>query len=424
MNRRTFIQQSAVLAGCLTQHLRHVGAADAEPAQVLTPEQATKWRAQIRKALFVPDPLPKLDAQTHGQFKPERGIVAEKVTYASQFGLRVPAILYRPKKTKGKIPGLVIVNGHGGDKYAWYAFYAGVLYARAGAAVLTFDPIGEGERQQERKSGTRDHDHKLEPREMGQRMGGLLLTDVLQAISYLSERPEVDPKRIGIMGYSLGSFLVALAGAADDRPRACVPTGGGNLDGPDGYWDKSKPMCQGIPYQSLGFLGDRAAAIYALHALHARTLICNGLADSVVAIPTLKKDFWTDLQDRTAKMAGKREGIFETYLVPNVSHRPLFVTKPVALWLEKHLNFPNWTEADIKDMKESKISEWAKAKKVEMDPMYSKEEREGGTQALGIDIPGLTREQLSVFSDKDWQKHKDTLIYESWVKKAREQMGK
>ena len=88
------------------------------------------WREQIRKVLFVPDPLPALESRTHGSFEPEPGIVAERVSYGTQFGMRVPAILYRPKSPKGKIPALVVVNGHGGDKYSWYAFYSGILYAR------------------------------------------------------------------------------------------------------------------------------------------------------------------------------------------------------------------------------------------------------------------------------------------------------
>src|ERR1041385_4017627 len=83
----------------------------------LSKEQAEQWRGQIRSALFVPTPLPPLEAKTHGQFEPESGIVAERVTYASQYGLRVPAILYLPKERKGKIPALIVVNGHGGDKY-------------------------------------------------------------------------------------------------------------------------------------------------------------------------------------------------------------------------------------------------------------------------------------------------------------------
>jgi dipeptidyl aminopeptidase/acylaminoacyl peptidase len=62
---------------------------------------------------------------------------AEAVTYATQLGARVPAILYLPDPLPaggGKIPAFIIVNGHGGDKYAWYAFYSGIAYARAGMA--------------------------------------------------------------------------------------------------------------------------------------------------------------------------------------------------------------------------------------------------------------------------------------------------
>ena len=115
------------------------------------------------------------------------------------------------------MPGLIVVNGHGGDKYTWYAFYAGILYARAGAVVLTYDPIGEGERNSERKSGTRQHDRKVDPPEMARRMGGLMMADVLQAVSYLASRDDVDAARLGAMGYSMGSFVLGLTCAVEAR---------------------------------------------------------------------------------------------------------------------------------------------------------------------------------------------------------------
>ena len=84
------------------------------------------WQRQIRANFFIPDPLPALAAETHRHFRPASGVRAEAVTYGSQFGLRVPAILYMPdplpKTGSGKIPGLVIVNGHGGDKYSCMPF--------------------------------------------------------------------------------------------------------------------------------------------------------------------------------------------------------------------------------------------------------------------------------------------------------------
>jgi len=136
-------------------------------------------RRQIRTTLFVPDPAPVLAPRSHGTFEPEPGVIAERVTYGTQFGMRVPAIVYRPKSYAGKLPALIVVNGHGGDKYSWYSFYSGMLYARAGAVVLTYDPIGEGERNAERKSGTRAHDKLVPPPEMARRMSGLMITDVM-----------------------------------------------------------------------------------------------------------------------------------------------------------------------------------------------------------------------------------------------------
>jgi dienelactone hydrolase len=399
------------------------GQVPAAATQRLSAEQIREWRAQIRKALFVADQLPPLRAQAHGKLEPASGVVAERVTYETQLGLRVPAILYLPAEPRGKIPALIVVNGHGGDKYSWYAFYSGVMYARAGAAVLTYDPIGEGERNIERKSGTRAHDKRLEPDELGRRMGGLMMTDLMQAVSYLRERPEVDPKRIAAMGYSMGSFVVALTGAVDERLHACVLAGGGNLDGEGEYWDRSKPMCQGLPYQALQFLGDRPATIYALHAARGPTLIINGAADTVVAIPTHGEPFFHELRDRTSRLFGSSQGVFEYRLIPEVSHRPFFVTKEVALWLEGQLDLPTWSADEISALPTTHISQWAHDQHVEMDKGYVAEDREGGTQAVGSGIPGLTRADLSVFSASDWENHKAELIYESWVQKARQAVG-
>src|SRR6476646_2438177 len=100
----------------------------------LTADQQRLWRDQIHSVLFVPNPLPPLQAQAPGKFEPTTDVIAERITYETQFGLRVPAILYLPKSHRGKLPALIVVNGHGGDKTSWYAFYSGVMYARGGAA--------------------------------------------------------------------------------------------------------------------------------------------------------------------------------------------------------------------------------------------------------------------------------------------------
>src|SRR6202142_4494682 len=132
---------------------------------------------------------------------------------------------------------------------------------------------------------------------MARRMAGLMVTDVMQAVSYLLKRQDVDPKRIAVVGYSMGSFISSLACSVDTRVHACVLAGGGNLDGPGGYWDSStKKMCQAIPYQSLMVLGDRGAVLYDLHAARGSTLVINGTADDVVSIPRMGAAFFDDLR--------------------------------------------------------------------------------------------------------------------------------
>ena len=77
-------------------------------------------------------------------------------------------------------------------------------------------------------------------------------------------------------------------------------------------------------------------------------------------------------------------------------HRPYFLTKPVAIWLEKQLDFPNWTETEIRSMAVTHISEWAEDNKL-LDGNYSTELHAGGTMALGTGIPVIDRDSLNMF---------------------------
>lgn len=291
-------------------------------------ERETRWGHEIRTSLHVPSALPGLEAKTHGAFSPTEGVCAERVSYGTQFGMRIPGILYLPDPMpEEEIPGLIIVNGHGGDKYSWYSGYCGMLYAKAGAAVLTYDPTGEAERNANRESGTREHDHVEDAERMGPRLAGLMITDLMQAVSYLGGRSETDANRISAMGCFLGSFVVGMTGAIEDRLHCCLLAGGGNFDGHGEYWDTSKPMCQGAPYRSLQPMGDRGAILYALHAGRGPTLIYNGLEDEVVNIPNHGRAFFEDLRRRTIALKGNDEGVFDVGFLEGSSHRPHFATK-------------------------------------------------------------------------------------------------
>jgi dienelactone hydrolase len=331
----------------------------------------------------------------------------------------VPAIVYRPEKIHGRIPGIVVVNGHGADKTSWYSWYTGVEYARAGAMVLTYDPIGEGERNDDHKDGTGEHDKIIDVPGVPQRMGGQMVTDVMQAVSYLRSRPEVDARRIGVMGFSMGSFVVSIAGAVDDRIHAVLLTGGGDLDGPGGYWDSSHAvMCQAGPYHALEFLGDRPAVLFALQAKRGPTFMFNGTNDTVIAIPTHPPDFFDDLRKRVIAVNGSNKNVFTTYFDQGASHRPGWVTKIAAQWLADNLHFANWKSGQIAGLPTIRIGDWAKKNDVEFNKSAQREDRDAGLVAIDVNVPKLTPEQLSVLPRAEWEKQREEFVYSTWARDA------
>jgi hypothetical protein len=250
-------------------------------------------------------------------------------------------------------------------------------------------------------------------------MGGLMMTDIRQATSYLILRHDVDPGRIAVTGYSMGSFVVSFACAVETRLHACAPVAGAVLDGAGETLDSSsKKMCQAIPYQSLKFLDDRGAVLFALSAQHAAVLIHNGSTDEVVNIPTHGEAFFHDMQERASKLLGPDGKKAFTYsFTPEGGHRPYFVTRPVAEWLNQQLHFPNWNAISHS---ETHISEWAAANNVPMDKMYADEHREGGTIALGSHIPYISHDKLNVLPESEWQTQKDKFTLETWLERVRQ----
>ena len=392
------------------------------PAKDLTPRERTareeQWRREIRQRLFIPDALPPLEAKTWSSFSPVAGVIAERVTYQTADAMVVPAIVYRPERQHGKIPGIVVVNGHGGDKFSWYAFYSGMMFARAGAMVVTYDPIGEGERNTEKRSRAGSHDKIVDTPHWGQRLAGLMQVDAMQAVSYLVSRPEVDSKRIAMVGYSMGSFIAGITGAMDTRIHAIVLSGGGVYDGPGGYFDMNPLPCQSPPYKSLSVLGDRGAVLYALNASRGPMLVMNGDNDTVMDMAHHPPEWFESVRQRAIALRGTDKNMFTTILYPGVSHRTSWVTREGVAWLNRQLQFPNWSAAEIAKMPTTHISEWAKQNNVDITANYIREDREGGLDALSTGLPGIKRQALIVMPDSDWEALKDRLTYEAWATKT------
>ena len=228
-------------------------------------------------------------------------------------------------------------------------------------------------------------------------MGGLMITDAMQAVSYLSSRHDVDPHRIAVMGFSMGSFITSLTGAVDPRIHSVLLVGGGDLDGPNGYWDLSHVMmCQGGPYRSLAFLGDRPAVLFTLHARRGDTFIINGTADTVVDIPHHGPDFFADLRQRVITLNGSDKGVFTNYFDPGASHRPSWVTPRAATWLNNQLHFPAWQGKDPDTLPTIRIGDWAARVGAAFSKNYDRNDRDAGIIALAADVPHLTVDQLDV----------------------------
>jgi dienelactone hydrolase len=397
-------------------HPFNTRAAAAAPA---TDAQFTQWREQAAAALFLPRTMPPVAAHDFGSFTPMPGVVAHRVTYGTQFGMRVTAIVYQPDHVSGKLPAVVVVAGHGGSKSTWYEVYAGLLYASAGAVVVTYDPIGEEERNAQHLIDARAHDTVLPGAQSPARLGGLMIGDVMAAVSYATSLPQVDPKRIAVLGYSMGSFHAALAAGLDPRIGALVLSGGGDLDGNGGSWDSSsKIMCQGGPYQALSFLADKGAILYALHQRAGETLVLNGAEDNLVAAPHHGESFFADLNTRVAALAGPNVPKIEYRFYPGVGHRPSWVNRDAATWLNARLHFPRWQNVSLDSLGETHISEWAAATDAHINQGYESEKTEGGIRAVGHGFPAPTRAQLQVVPDAEWQANQDQYTWQSWAKKT------
>lgn len=183
-------------------------------------EAVPRIRGALRASLGLadlPPPEPR-KLRTVGVLERD-GYRLEKLVYETLPGVDVPAHLYLPSSAPGKVPGILFVPGH------WYAesktkpdFQAfAMTLARRGFAVLTYDPIGQGERG----ISVRDH-RRTELLAAGIAQEGIVAFESLCAFQLLRGRPEVDAERIGMTGASGGGFNSWIVPALEPRIAATV----------------------------------------------------------------------------------------------------------------------------------------------------------------------------------------------------------
>lgn len=143
----------------------------------------------------------------------------------------VPALLLIPDKLPRPAPGLLFIHWHGGmydlgkeqllvGEHAQPA-YAPVC-AEKGLVTLAIDSWCFGERKREADGHTGEEDAFKLMLWRGRVLWGMMMFDELRALDYLASREEVDPKRLGVTGMSMGSTKAWWLAALDTRIRLCA----------------------------------------------------------------------------------------------------------------------------------------------------------------------------------------------------------
>jgi len=201
-------------------------------AGIRTRAEAETRQNKVRGELLsligtLPERTP-LNARVLGEWRGDSYRI-RKVIFESQPDFPVCALLYIPDGGADgrKHPAMLITPGHYSTGKASDANTA-AMFARNGFIVLSYDPIGEGERLQYpdpanpgvslAKASTGEHgEASLQPMLIGDTFARYVVWDAMRGIDYLVGLPEVDPNRIGAFGCSGGGTITALTAALDTR---------------------------------------------------------------------------------------------------------------------------------------------------------------------------------------------------------------
>jgi hypothetical protein len=207
----------------------------ASVASISSRSEAEERQIMVRKQILaligtLPERTP-LNARILGSTQAD-GFQIKKVLFDSQPGFPVTALLYIPDGSPagGKRPAILMSPGHSpAGKAGDYS--AAALFARNGFIVLSYDPIGQGERLQypdpanpgaslaSRPTGEHG-EASLQPMLIGDTFAHYEFWDAMRGIDYLAQLPEVDAEHIGAFGCSGGGTITALVGALDARVAA------------------------------------------------------------------------------------------------------------------------------------------------------------------------------------------------------------
>lgn len=206
------------------------------------PTSLARWqevdRPKIRETLIQllgempprPDP-----AKVRVIAREDRGdFVLERFEFFNGVDMNVPGILAVPKNGQQPLPVIVGMHGHSGSKDDYLPNPAnerslGWMLVQRGFAVAAIDGYFNGERVFQGPRGRRERDAGGQELSLfklhlwqGRTLWGMMLRDEQCLLDYLETRPELDKRRLGATGMSMGCTRAWWLAAIDERPQAIV----------------------------------------------------------------------------------------------------------------------------------------------------------------------------------------------------------
>ncbi len=162
----------------------------------------------------------------------------ETFTFENGVGDTVFGYLLLPKGIETPAPAVLYHHEHGG-KYALgkdaaikvreNGYAPGLALVEAGFIVMAIDAYGFGKREALGPAGEAESGAVTELSLFkhflwqGKTLWGMMIHDDLSALAYLRSRPEVDERRIGATGMSLGASRSTWVAALDETIKAVAP---------------------------------------------------------------------------------------------------------------------------------------------------------------------------------------------------------
>jgi cephalosporin-C deacetylase-like acetyl esterase len=221
-----------------TVALRQLETRRTEVGRIASAKQAEARGKQVREMLLgmlgglpqerTPLNLRRTRAIDRGDYR------IEKLIYESLPKFYVTANLYVPQAGHSPYPAVLQPVGHSVQAKA-RAFYQTLALGlvKSGFVVLTYDPVGQGERRifydvdlEDSKVGGTTIEHEMvgiQNMLAGESIARYMVWDGMRSLDVLQSLPEVDAARIGVAGCSGGGTMTAYLAALDDRVKVAAP---------------------------------------------------------------------------------------------------------------------------------------------------------------------------------------------------------